>query len=266
MSNAGKIASVKTFQDWAVRPDTLKRDHLFPELVRTIPGGKESKSYPYMIFAPIHYEPGYSYPLIVWLHGSGADESQLFRIMPQVSMRNYVATAPRGLTWEESSILRPMQENRTGKTLYSTYDWPESTRAISMIEERIFASIARTEEKYNIHPSRIVLAGFDTGGTMALRIASLHPDYFAGVISLGGAYPEENAPLRNWERVRSLPLLVSFGSRSRVLSSEKMAKQLSFFHAAGLLVSIRQYNAAQELTKQMLFDVNHWVMEHIVNI
>src|SRR5580658_5486284 len=48
-------------------------------------------------FAPMHYEPGYSYPLLVWLHGAGCDERQLLRIMPLVSMRNYVAVAPRGV-------------------------------------------------------------------------------------------------------------------------------------------------------------------------
>ncbi|MDO5580987.1 MAG: alpha/beta hydrolase-fold protein [Planctomycetia bacterium] len=266
MSNAENVAAVKAIRELTVHSDKQRREQIFSDLVRTPQGGKSAGSHPCMIFAPVHYEPGYSYPLIVWLHGSGADESQLFRIMPQISMRNYVAAAPRGLTWEETSILRPMQEDKSGKTLFSTYDWPESIQAISMAEERVFDSITRTEEKYNIHPERIVLAGFDTGGTMALRIASMHPKFFAGAISLGGTYPEDHAPLRNWMDVRNLPLLVSFGTRSKVLPSKKMAKQLQLYHSAGMLVSVRQYNAAQELTKQMLFDVNNWVMEHIVNI
>ncbi len=48
-------------------------------------------------FAPMHYAPGYAYPLIVWLHGPGGDERQLLRIMPLVSMRNHVGVAPRGI-------------------------------------------------------------------------------------------------------------------------------------------------------------------------
>ena len=47
-------------------------------------------------FAPLHYEPNYSYPLIVWLHGPHNNELELKQIMPLVSMRNYVAAAPRG--------------------------------------------------------------------------------------------------------------------------------------------------------------------------
>ncbi len=48
------------------------------------------------LFAPIHYESNYAYPLIVWLHGPHDDERQLKRIMPFVSLRNYVGVSPRG--------------------------------------------------------------------------------------------------------------------------------------------------------------------------
>ena len=48
------------------------------------------------IFTPLHYERNYAYPLVVWLHGPGDDERQVTRVMPLVSMRNYVAVGPRG--------------------------------------------------------------------------------------------------------------------------------------------------------------------------
>ena len=51
---------------------------------------------PHATFAPIRYERGYAYPLVVWLHGALGNEQQLRRVMPLVSMRNYVAVAPRG--------------------------------------------------------------------------------------------------------------------------------------------------------------------------
>ena len=55
------------------------------------------------LFAPLHYTSGYAYPLIVWLHGPGGDERQLMRIMPPISMQNYVAVAPRGLLLSEGA-------------------------------------------------------------------------------------------------------------------------------------------------------------------
>src|SRR5262245_59215922 len=48
------------------------------------------------LFAPIHYEPGYAYPLVVWLHGAGSNERELWQVMPKVSVRNYVGASARG--------------------------------------------------------------------------------------------------------------------------------------------------------------------------
>ena len=224
-------------------------------------------SFPHLVFAPIHYESGYSYPLVVWLHGSGSDEKQLFRIMPKLSLRNYIAVAPRGLTSAESKIMRPLKEITTGNSvcrLSSTYDWPDDDCAYEKIEERIFGSIDRAVQKYNINRKRVIIAGFDVGGTMALRMAAMYPEQFAGAISLCGTFPENNTPLSNWRTLRSFPILMSFGSRSKIFRSEKIIQQLKLFHAAGMLVSIRQYNAAQELTPQILSDANYWIMGNIV--
>ncbi len=226
------------------------------------------ESFPQLVFAPVHYEPGYAYPLIIWLHGSGADERQLFRIMPKISMQNYVAAAPRGLMYSETSVFRPLKECRVGdqtRRISSTYDWPGNDVAVGKAEERIFSLIENTAFRYNINRKRIFLAGFDIGGTMALRVAAKYPEMFAGVVSLCGGFPEDNAPLANWEKVRSLPIMLSFGVRSRVFSAPEVIKNLHLFHTAGLLVSIRQYNAAQELTSHMLTDVNNWVMGQILN-
>ena len=59
----------------------------------------------------MHYAPGYAYPLIVWLHGSGSDERQLQRIMPLVSMQNYVAVAPRGIPLTAAGEPSPANTN-----------------------------------------------------------------------------------------------------------------------------------------------------------
>src|SRR5262249_7856433 len=47
-------------------------------------------------FVPQRYEPNYAYPLLILLHGRGADENQLVRAMPSMSWRNYVGLGLRG--------------------------------------------------------------------------------------------------------------------------------------------------------------------------
>ncbi len=72
---------------------------------------------PCAFFAPQHYESNYAYPLFIWLHGSGDDENHLKRVMPLVSMRNYVGASLRGTVEVETDRGRP------------GYSWSQSRRA-----------------------------------------------------------------------------------------------------------------------------------------
>jgi phospholipase/carboxylesterase len=203
------------------------------------------------LFAPEHYESRYAYPLLVWLHAPGRnDERQLLRIMPLVSMRNYVAVAPRGFAVTDSSPL--------------LYDWPQQPDCIEQAEARVFEAIEAAQEKLHIAPRRVFLAGFDTGGTMALRIAMKYPERFAGVVSICGALPKGYCPLTQVNRMRALPVMLAVAAGSDRYSPETACGDLRLLHAAGIqLVSLRQYSCGHELNRHMLGDIDRWIMERI---
>jgi phospholipase/carboxylesterase len=130
---------------------------------------------PFATFAPIHYEHGYAYPLLVWLHTHAGSERELRRVLPLVSMRNYVGVAPRG-----NSLEGPRR---------NVYGWRQTSDDIETAESRVAACIAAAENRFNIHARRIFLAGCGVGGTMALRIAWNNPGLFAGVVAINGPCP-----------------------------------------------------------------------------
>src|SRR5687767_7171979 len=120
--------------------------------VRSAPATKLTKtSEPFSLFAPLHYEENYAYPLFIWLHSAGGDERQLARVMPLVSMRNYVGLAVRG----------PVSGESRG------YAWPQTAEGIEAAEQRILESIDKACERFHVHRQRIFLAGYESGGTMA---------------------------------------------------------------------------------------------------
>jgi len=204
------------------------------------------------LFAPLHYERGYAYPLIVWLHGRGDDERQLMRIMPLVSMRNYVAVAPRGL---------PVEVAEGAEVL--GFGWEQSEESIERAERQVFNSITVAKRKFHISPQRVFLAGFDCGGTMAFRLAMRHPQCFAGVLSLCGAFPSGHTPLRRLEEARRLQVFLAVGRDSRDYPPKKVCEDLRLFHAAGFSTTLRQYPCDHELAPQMLADVDRWIIEQI---
>jgi phospholipase/carboxylesterase len=199
------------------------------------------------IFAPLHYEPNYAYPLIVWLHGSHDDETQLRRVMPEISMRNYVGVGPRG-----PELSRP------------GYTWSECN--IDQAEQIVFDCIDSVSDKLHVAENRIFLAGYDGGGSTALRIGLRHPQYFAGILSIGGPFPLGQMPLARLAQTRRLPLFIAQGRDSTKYPIERTCDELRLFHSAGLCVNLRQYPCDDQLNIQMLRDMDAWIMELVTGV
>jgi len=108
------------------------------------------------VFVPQGYEPGYPYPLIVWLPAAPAAAFDLGRAMARVSLRNFVAVVPQ-------------HADEAG--------------------EAVWNAIAAVRERLSVHADRTYVVGVGGGGTEAFRIACRQPEAFAGVVSLGGAFP-----------------------------------------------------------------------------
>lgn len=205
-------------------------------------------------FVPVHYEPNYAYPLLVWLHGDGENEGQLRRVIPEISVRNYVAVAPRG-TWAE--------RDRDDGAPPQCCTWPEKVEDISVSEHRILECIEQTRQRFHIGDERIFLAGCDCGGTMALRLAMMHPEWFAGVVSIGGHFPQGYTPLVRLKQARRVQLLIQQGRTSSLFSESQLCDDLRLLHAAGMSISVRQYPVGDQVTPQMLGDLNTWVMQQV---
>ena len=202
---------------------------------------------PYSTFAPIHYEEGYAYPLVVWLHDSASSEQELRQVMPLVSMRNYVAIAPRGTC--------PDGKHR------GRYDWKQTSDSIESAQSLIADCISLAEQRFNIHEKRIFLVGRGAGGTMAVRTAWNDPNRFAGVVSINGPLPTQLSPLRRVNELRRVPCLLTTSRDSESYPSDQVCQDLRLLHVAGCTVALRQYPGCDNLTSNMLSDLDRWLME-----
>jgi phospholipase/carboxylesterase len=232
VSTSSSSTGIKSSQDWLTRARRIT---------------DRQATLPYATFAPIHYEERYAYPLLVWLHGDAGSEQELRQVMPLVSMRNFVAIAPRGSRADE--------KNRR------QFDWRQTPDAIELAQSRIADSIAAAQRRFNIHPKRIFLVGRDSGGTMALRVAWNDPGRFAGVGAIHGPLPACLSPMRRVNELRRLPCLLATSRDSQMYPESRVCNDLRLLHVAGCKVTLRHYPGADGLTDIMLSDLNSWLME-----
>jgi len=193
------------------------------------------------LFTPLGHEPGYDYPLLVWLPGSPEASLRkkpfdLGKVMPRVSLRNFVAVQP-GIGTNESHSMG--------------------------LDEAVWRSIERVSDRIAIHPDRIFLVGQGTGGSDAFRIACRHPREFAGVISLSGPFPLDESLFSQLADVRRLPMLYCCRRSTVMEQAAHTDRTLRLFHAAGAALAMRIYPGSNDLSKAVLADVNRWVMDEV---
>lgn len=208
---------------------------------------RANESLPHSVFTPIHYEPGYAYPLIVWLHGGDSSELELQQVMPLASVRNFVGIAPRGT-------------RRTNKAR-RVFTWRQTAGEVADACQQVRQCLEIARSRFNVHPERIFIAGRDDGGTMAMRVGMEHPDLFAGAISLGGRVPRGGNAFRHIKAARQLPLMLSVSPTETGFSDSQVMDDLRLLHSAGFSLSLRLYPEGDVLTDTMFADMNVWLME-----
>jgi len=201
-------------------------------------------------FLPLHYTPGYEYPLVVWIHSNGFNENQIDHVMPHISLRNYIGVGVRG--------------TRAADSTGHCFDWHQSPSAIAASHEAVAEAIDDARNRFSVNHSRIVLAGFRHGGTMALRIAMRDPDRFAAAVSIAGRMPQ--GAIRNIHQLRRrrLPMLWQWAKANADYTEENLKSDCRSVMALGGQVEIRQYPGDDEMDTVVLGDLDEWIMRRII--
>jgi phospholipase/carboxylesterase len=188
------------------------------------------------LFTPLGYEPGYDYPLLVWLPDPASTRFNLGRAMKRLSLRNFLAVEP---------VLGAPDATATDR------------------EDAVWRSIDRVCDRASVNASRIYLVGHGEGGTEAFRIACRHPRAFGGVVSLGGRFPLEEGLFSRLFDVRRLPMLLCCHRDAPVEAARHTDQTLRLFHAAGAMLAMRIYPGSNPLSGAVLADVNRWLMDDV---
>jgi predicted esterase len=158
--------------------------------------------------------------LVVWLHSDHSSEWELDVIMEAISVRNYVAIAPRG--------------HRVSKKSGRLFRWGTQLADLALAEDLVFECVDSLIENLPVHPERIFLAGIGAGATAAQWIGLKHPHRFAGVISMQGVFPKNRRALASWKSARQLPVLFMQGEPTPGCGDGELCDAMQLAHAAGL--------------------------------
>lgn len=205
------------------------------------------------MLAPLHYQAGYQYPLLVWLHSSGHNERQIEHVMPHISTRNYVGVGVRA----------PRATDVRG----FGFDWLSGHAGIAKACEIVASAIEQAQAIYSIHPERIILAGYGSGATMACQLAMRHSDRYAGVVRAGGQFPNSQGTIPDFKGLRSrrLPMLWLQAINGVDDEPQSLVRDIAMAQLIRAQVEIRQYEDNDVMNTAALKDIDRWCFDKIIS-
>jgi len=201
------------------------------------------------LFRPEHYEPGYAYPLVIWLHPDGGSEHDLHGVMPQVSLRNYL-----GLSFRAPTIDPAAPDNG--------YHWPNSHLFVKQFAETIQQTVQELKKVLNIHERRIYLVGTGTGCSVATKLMMLAPHFYAGAALFNGCFNKTDFQSTTTVNLKGKRILVDpriANDADSPVSSQWVTRMWETTGAETQAVNSLKAEMIDE--SELLFILDRWIME-----
>lgn len=210
----------------------------------------------YLTLFPDGYEPGQLYPMIICLHGRGADMRDLAGLAPAIDPRGYIYICPN------APVTISIGPGYTGQAWYESGGNPNPSPAA--MEHALTALDALVHEvfaEYQVAPGQALLLGFSQGGAMTYRYGMLRPDMFAGLAILSGALRHPEALLAHLPATRDQRIFIAHGTHDPVLPVDLSQDAVTFLTAQGYQPLYREYPMGHEISLDVLNDLTPWIHE-----
>ncbi len=193
-------------------------------------------------------------PLLVLLHGVGADEHDLLPLVPHldprllaVSLRAPHEAQGMGYSWFDIDW----------STAPPTYDFTQAEESRAGLAELVPALVRR----HGTDPARTFVLGFSQGGAMALALALTRPDLVRGlVVHSGRLIPDLASRVARGPALDRLEALVLHGVDDPVLPVER-GREIRDLLAPllGDRLVYAEHDAEHGVTPASLDDVRRWL-------
>ena len=192
-------------------------------------------------------------PLLVLLHGVGANERQMAQLAPAfdprfvvVSARSPLALGPDAFGWfhvrfTAQGPLIAADEAEAGWKLVARF-------------------LGEVVAAYDADPARVFLAGFSQGGIMALATLLTAPEQLAGVVSMSGRLLPEVLPhVASADALRDKRVLVVHGEHDEKLGIHLARWAREQLERLPVALTYRELPMGHAVTPESLAVVTSWL-------
>lgn len=192
-------------------------------------------------------------PLLLLLHGFGADENDLFGLASFMDERFFIASvqAPYALDFGGRAWFE-LYFQMGQVTGFNAEQFEQSRQMVLEFVDEIVA-------EHDLDAERGYLCGFSQGSMMSLSAMFSEPEKFAGVIAMSGRAAKEMVVEENIDKLKDFPILVTHGTLDQVLPIENGRATKEILSRLLVNLEYKEYPMAHEISPESLRDVSSWL-------
>ena len=174
---------------------------------------------PYRIYVPKSWDGQRSLPILLFLHGAGANENSYLDMAGGLLGRlaeqhGYIVVAPLGFTplgaYGNPLRLPAVFGESEAAAAQRAAVTPERRRELDLSELEVITALEIVTEEYGADRSRTFLAGHSMGSGGVWHLAARYPERWRAVAPMSG--PFVDAKTYPFDRIRGLPILMTEGT------------------------------------------------------
>jgi predicted peptidase len=188
-----------------------------------------NKDEPYRLYVPTNWDGQAKLPLVMFLHGSGADESTYIdannkQILTLAQQHGYILVAPLGDAGAYGNFLRlssPFGMPDEAAKLIAQIT-PDSERTNELSEKDVINVLELILAEYPVDRAAMFLTGHSMGSGGTWYIGGKYASYWKGLAPMSGPFVQETG--YPWESVRPIYLFVTEGTQAPSLDGSRVLR------------------------------------------
>ncbi|MBD0326586.1 MAG: hypothetical protein ICV68_09150 [Pyrinomonadaceae bacterium] len=194
-------------------------------------------------------------PLVIALHGYGANKRQMMREARLIAPPNFTVASLQGF---HQHLKEPKEE---GGPLRFGFGWVTSFRpedSIALHHRALIDLMTTLVDDGVADKRRVFLLGFSQSCAINYRFAFTHNDILRGVIGICGGLPGD-WETSNLYRPTTASILHLYGTRDEFYPPSRVSDYAARLASRAEVVEVKSYDAGHEITPAMRDDMRAWL-------
>ena len=194
------------------------------------------------------------HPLLIILHGYGADERDLMALAAYFDPRLRVV-----------SIRAPVDLSQGGHAWFPLEFTEEGVKIeredVEQARDDLMKVVRNQQVAHGNDATNTFLLGFSQGAAMALAVAFHAPETTANVIALSGVFAREMIPVDPdvLKTLEATSIIMTHGSHDPVISIQQSHDSRDLVAQTPVRLQYHEYSMGHEINQECLRDVVEWM-------